>query len=159
MIPARLVASLRDRVYVLVCFEDESALDILQETAEFDNLWDRENPGQRYSFSFQGRLQTLDHILISEGLKKFYDDFQYAHTNVDYFDRESFEDQSTTDGHAVSDHDPLIVTLDDPARRGDPGAGRGGSPGNGLRPPDDRPGPPEKRPAPPEGRPGAPGPA
>ncbi|MGH3090105.1 MAG: endonuclease/exonuclease/phosphatase family protein [Rubrobacteraceae bacterium] len=93
----------------LNAFEDEPALEILQETGEFENLWEREEPEQRYSFSFQGRLQTLDHVLISAGLQPDYDDFQYAHISVDYFER------VPPDGHALTDHDPAIVTLDDEA--------------------------------------------
>lgn len=60
----------------------------------------------RHSFAFQGRLQTLDHILITRGLESKVEAFRYAHFDNDYFEREDPED-----GQHVSDHDPPVVTL------------------------------------------------
>jgi predicted extracellular nuclease len=88
-------------------FEDEVALDTLQDgTTTLDNLWDRAPEQERYSFQFQGRLQTLDHMLVTEGLRARVQDFRYAHFDNDYFEREDEQD-----GHHVSDHDPPVVTF------------------------------------------------
>jgi predicted extracellular nuclease len=91
----------------LNAFEDESALTTLQDGATtLDNLWDQAPEQERYSFAFQGRLQTLDHILVTRGLESRVEDFRYAHFDNDYFERED-----PASGHQVSDHDPPVVTL------------------------------------------------
>lgn len=60
----------------LNAFEDEGALRILQDgTTSLDNLWDRAPAGERYSFQFSGRLQTLDHILVTRALQNRISDF------------------------------------------------------------------------------------
>jgi predicted extracellular nuclease len=87
-------------------FEDEPALDVLQDGAtSLDNLWDRAPEHERYSFAFQGRLQTLDHVLVTDCLAAKVEDFDYVHLGNDYFDRR------TVDGHDASDHDPALVTF------------------------------------------------
>lgn len=91
----------------LNAFEDESALRTLEDgTTTLDNLWDLAPEQERYSFAFQGRLQTLDHVLITDGLKNKVGDFRFAHFDNDYFERDD-----PTDGHKVSDHDPPVLTL------------------------------------------------
>lgn len=91
----------------LNAFEDESALTTLQDgQTTLDNLWDAAPEQERYSFAFQGRLQTLDHVLVTDGLKNKVGDFRYAHFDNDYHERED-----PTDGHHVSDHDPPVLTL------------------------------------------------
>ncbi len=91
----------------LNAFEDESALRTLEDsTTTLDNLWDEAPAEERYSFAFQGKLQTLDHILITSGLKNRVGDFRYAHFDNDYYKR-----NDPADGHKVSDHDPPVLTL------------------------------------------------
>ena len=91
----------------LNAFEDESALTTLQDgKTTLDNLWDEAPAEERYSFAFQGKLQTLDHMLLTEGLQGRVEDFRYAHFDNDYHERED-----PADGHHVSDHDPPVVTL------------------------------------------------
>ncbi len=69
----------------LNAFEDESALTTLQDgTTTLDNLWDRAPADERYSFAFSGKLQTLDHILMTQGLQSKVGDFRYAHFDNDY---------------------------------------------------------------------------
>jgi predicted extracellular nuclease len=116
----------------LNAFEDESALTTLQDgKSSLTNLWSRAPEQERYSFAFQGRLQTLDHLLVTDGLDDAVLDFRYAHFDNDYHDREG-----VAGGHKVSDHDPPIVTLADP---NDPVALSCGAPlvvrkkGDGLR--------------------------
>ena len=91
----------------LNAFEDEGALRTLEDgTTTLDNLWDEAPEQERYSFAFQGRLQTLDHVLVTDGLKNKVGDLRYAHFDNDYFEREDPED-----GHHVSDHGPPVLTL------------------------------------------------
>ncbi|WP_166178337.1 lamin tail domain-containing protein [Rubrobacter tropicus] len=93
----------------LNAFEDESALRTLEDgETSLDNLWDAAPEQERYSFAFQGKLQTLDHVLVTSGLKNRIGDFRYAHFDNDYFER---DDQAEPDGHHVSDHDPPVLTL------------------------------------------------
>jgi predicted extracellular nuclease/Ca2+-binding RTX toxin-like protein len=88
-------------------FEDEGALATFQDgTTTLTNLWSQAPADNRYSFQFSGRLQTLDHILVTDGLEARVADMRYAHFDNDYFDR-----RSATDGQNASDHDPPIVTL------------------------------------------------
>lgn len=88
-------------------FENESALRTLEDgKTTLDNLWDTAPAEERYSFAFQGRLQTLDHVLVTRGLQSKVGDFRYAHFDNDYYEREK-----PTDGHHVSDHDPPVLTL------------------------------------------------
>lgn len=91
----------------LNAFEDEGALKILQDgETTLDNLWDDAPAEERYSFQFSGKLQTLDHLLVTQGLQGKINDFRYAHFDNDYYKRED-----RTDGHKVSDHDPPVLTL------------------------------------------------
>ena len=97
-------------------YEDESALRILEDVARLENLWFRVPEGQAYSTEFSGVLQTLDHILVSEGLADKVEDFRYAHISTHYYDRAAAglkgrEGAPFADGHAQSDHDPAILTL------------------------------------------------
>ncbi|MEJ7716806.1 MAG: hypothetical protein WKF31_02155 [Thermoleophilaceae bacterium] len=116
----------------LNAFEDEEPLEILEEEGDLDNLCDEEEEELRYSFQFQGKLQTLDHILVTDGLNEDLQAFQYAHFNVDYFEREApGTGTPTTDGHKLSVHDPPIFTLGPVGDDGN-GGGDGGS-SNGKR--------------------------
>jgi len=93
----------------LNAFEDESALRTLEDgTTTLDNQWDLAPAAERYSFQFGGRLQTLDHVLVTEGLASRVADFRYAHIDNDYAERRG---TAGADGHNVSDHDPPLLTL------------------------------------------------
>ena len=94
----------------LNAFEDESALRTMEDgTTSLDNLWDEAPAENRYSFQFSGKLQTLDHILVTGGLAPAVEDFRYAHFDNDYHERGDAGE--TGDGHSVSDHDPAVLTL------------------------------------------------
>ena len=104
----------------LNAFETESPLQVLQgDQSTLTNLWEKAPRGEAYSFQFQGRLQTLDHALITDGLEPKVEDFLYAHIDNDYYERVTQpgpEIEPTApgepDGHKVSDHDPPVLTLD-----------------------------------------------
>lgn len=99
----------------LNAFEDETPLGILTDgTTTLTNLWSTAGTDNAYSFQFSGRLQTLDHMLISDGLNAYAPTLTYAHFNTDYYDRQWDEpslDGSFSDGHSFSDHDPPVLTL------------------------------------------------
>ncbi|MDQ3709025.1 MAG: lamin tail domain-containing protein [Actinomycetota bacterium] len=91
----------------LNAFEDEPALTELTDgETSLRNLWFDAPAQERYSFAFSGKLQTLDHMLVTDGLDNRVDDFRYAHFDNDYYERED-----PTDGHRVSDHDPPLGTF------------------------------------------------
>lgn len=90
----------------LNAFEDESPLAEIQQGGTLTNLWDRAPEQERYSFAFQGRLQTLDHALVTADLLPQVTDVRYAHLSNDYA-------EDTANGLHVSDHDPPVVTLKD----------------------------------------------
>jgi predicted extracellular nuclease len=91
----------------LNAFEDESALLELTDTeTSLRNLWFDAPVEERYSFVFSGKLQTLDHMLVTDGLDNRVDDFRYAHFDNDYYQRDD-----PADGHHVSDHDPPLGTF------------------------------------------------
>jgi predicted extracellular nuclease len=90
----------------LNAFEDEPPLVAMQQGGTLTNLWDRAPEQERYSFAFQGRLQTLDHALVTSDLLPRVTDVRYAHLDNDYAGRAAL-------GLHVSDHDPPVVTLQD----------------------------------------------
>lgn len=134
----------------LNAFEDESALQALEDgTTSLDNLWVEAPEEERYSFAFSGKLQTLDHILVTDGLPPKVDDFLYAHMDNDYYERDDADE--TGDGHKVSDHDPPVATL---SKKPGPPGGKPDKPGKPKGDPKDKPKgkEPGERPGPP-GRP------
>ena len=85
-------------------FEDEGAPTTLGQA--LNPLWGLAPAQERYSFQFNGRLQTLDHMFVSDALLERVQHFNYAHFDNDYYER-----ADPSDGHHVSDHDPPVVTL------------------------------------------------
>jgi predicted extracellular nuclease len=68
---------------------------------------------QRYSYTYDGNAQVLDHVLVTENLKPNVKGFGYARVNAD------FPEAFRGDGSRVerySDHDPAVAyfTLDTP---------------------------------------------
>jgi predicted extracellular nuclease len=91
----------------LNAFEDEGALSTLQTPqSTLDNLWDAVPHDQAYSYHFNGLLQTLDHVLVTDGIAAKVEGFTYAHFDNGYSQR-----LAQPDGHHVSDHDPPVLTL------------------------------------------------
>ncbi|CAB4892042.1 unannotated protein [freshwater metagenome] len=130
----------------LNAFEDESPLAVMQQGGTLTNLWDRAPEQERYSFAFQGRLQTLDHALVTADLLPQVTDVRYAHLDNDYAEQPSL-------GLHVSDHDPPVVTLKDaaPGTPAEPTGPQGPAGPTGPAGPQGVPGP--------TGATGAPGPA
>jgi predicted extracellular nuclease len=87
-------------------FEDAPALtgDLVAGGTTLKNLWSRAPATNRYSFMYNGQLQTLDHIFITKKLTAL--GLLYVHFDNDYYER-----NATTSPTGVSDHDPPVVTL------------------------------------------------
>ena len=81
-------------------FEFVSPILDLETNLGFTNLTNTLPEDERYSFNFQGNSQSLDHILVSEGLKDGAE-FDIVHVNSEFAETEQ----------RASDHDPLLVGL------------------------------------------------
>lgn len=82
-------------------FEFAKPLEIL-ESAGLVNMIKELPREDRYSYTYQGNSQVLDHILISEHLRDKAA-VDALHINADY---------SSVSGKRASDHDPILVQLD-----------------------------------------------
>lgn len=77
------------------------------------NLYDVQldrTPSSAYTFGFQGQVQTLDHLFVSDALRDGLVDVRSAKINVDYPADASGEDP-TYGRFGVSDHDPELATF------------------------------------------------
>ena len=110
----------------LNAMEFESALDELTDgETTLTNLVEQLPATDRYSFQSLGRLQLLDHLLVTGGLADAVADVRIAHFDTEYYDRTLINagagcDGVTppavcSDGHKASDRDPPLVTLNLPA--------------------------------------------
>lgn len=81
-------------------FEFSSTLEILKGGGDpvLEDLALRPSPRGRYEYVFEGNSQTLDHVLVSNGLSGA-TTFDPVHVNAEFADQ-------------VSDHDPLVAGLD-----------------------------------------------
>jgi predicted extracellular nuclease len=93
-------------------FEDSPALtqNLVSPGVSLQNLWSDAPADNRYSFQFDGQLQTLDHIFVSDGLHAGVNDVRYVHFDNDYFER-----NETHTAAGVSDHDPPLITINLPS--------------------------------------------
>lgn len=88
-------------------FIDTLPIDTL-EAANLVHVYDSIGDGQLpYTYIFEGRTQTLDHILVSNGLFDALVTVEALHINAD-FPLPDFEDVSA---ERTSDHDPLIAVF------------------------------------------------
>jgi predicted extracellular nuclease len=89
-------------------YEDSPALtqDLVAGDTTLRNLWSKAPATNRYSFQYQGQLQTLDHIFVNEPLADRFVSLRYVHFDNDYYER---NDTSSPTG--VSDHDPPVATF------------------------------------------------
>jgi endonuclease/exonuclease/phosphatase family metal-dependent hydrolase len=89
-------------------YEDSPALtqDLVSGDTTLRNLWSKAPATNRYSFQYQGQLQTLDHIFVNEPLADRFVSLRYVHFDNDYYER-----NDTTSPTGVSDHDPPVATF------------------------------------------------
>jgi uncharacterized protein len=74
------------------------------------DLWKKAPADNRYSFQFDGLLETLDHVFVTKKLAKQVEEIRYVHFDNDYYQR-----NETTSPTGVSDHDPPVVRIALPA--------------------------------------------
>ena len=67
--------------------------------------------GQRYSYTFDGNAQELDHVLISQNLLPRIATLEYGRLDADF--PESIRGDASQPGR-ISDHDPLVAYFDFP---------------------------------------------
>ncbi|HQU84469.1 MAG TPA: hypothetical protein PKY59_15130, partial [Pyrinomonadaceae bacterium] len=79
---------------------------------DFFNLVDFIKQNDRYSYSFDGNAQVLDHFLINEALKKHINGFGFARLNADF--PEIYRNDASR-VERFSDHDAAVAyfTFDD----------------------------------------------
>lgn len=79
---------------------------------DLTNLVDTLPPGQRYSFSFDGNGQALDHVLVTSNLLELVRAFAFARNDADF--PESYRGVATRP-ERVSDHDMPVATFQFPS--------------------------------------------
>ncbi|HXG83570.1 MAG TPA: hypothetical protein VNI84_06020 [Pyrinomonadaceae bacterium] len=84
---------------VLIASEDLVNPDLI-------NLVDLIEEDQRYSYVYGGNAQTLDHILVTDSMRKHLAGFGFARLNADF--PETFRGDATR-AERFSDHDPAIA--------------------------------------------------
>jgi predicted extracellular nuclease len=94
----------------LNAFQDSPSMATLAAGTTLRDLWSKAPAEDRYSFQFDGLLETLDHIFVTKKLAKQVEEIRYVH-----FDNDYFEPNETTSPIGVSDHDPPVVRLTIPA--------------------------------------------
>jgi hypothetical protein len=70
------------------------------------NLVEEAAPEQRYSYSFNGNAQAIDHALATQNLLPFFTRLHYARANADF--PETFRSDPARP-ERISDHDPLVA--------------------------------------------------
>ncbi|MCM3127985.1 S-layer homology domain-containing protein [Paenibacillus provencensis] len=121
-------------------FQFTETADILRGD-ELDNLIDTLPAGERYTYTYDGNSQVLDHILVSKNLTE-HTQTDVIHLNADF----------TEASGRVSDHDPVMAQIDilaagseetpgNPDPGTDPGTDSGNPPSSGTNPPVDNPKP------------------
>ncbi|MGY3266055.1 lamin tail domain-containing protein [Lysobacter sp. HA35] len=84
---------------------------------DFVNLTTVEPQDQRYSFSFDGNAQSLDHVLVNEDLVIATRDLQVDHARINADFPETNRDDAASPSR-LSDHDPVVAYFV-PRRRAD----------------------------------------
>ncbi|HBR58190.1 MAG TPA: hypothetical protein DEA22_12105, partial [Blastocatellia bacterium] len=82
---------------------------------DFINLTDGLQPGDRYSFVFEGTPQTLDHVIINELAFSMVQDYQIARNNADFPETSDLTDDPTRSERS-SDHDMPVAYFKFPIR-------------------------------------------
>lgn len=82
---------------------------------DFINLTDGLQPGDRYSFVFEGTPQTLDHVIVNELAFSMVQDYQIARNNADFPESAEFADDAARPERS-SDHDMPVAYFKFPIR-------------------------------------------
>jgi uncharacterized protein len=90
----------------LNAFQDSPSMETLRVGNSLRDLWSKAPADNRYSYAYDGLLETLDHIFVTKKLAKQVEEIRYVHFDNDYYQRD--EVSSPT---GVSDHDPPVVRI------------------------------------------------
>jgi uncharacterized protein len=94
-------------------YQDAPALtgNLVTDTS-LEDLWNRAPVNNRYSYQFDGQLETLDHIFVDSFLSPRVKQIRYVHFDNNYAARANPDSPIE-----VSDHDPPVAVLAVPASR------------------------------------------
>jgi uncharacterized protein len=90
-------------------FEDDPLMAVIRSGGPLTNLTDTLPPHENYSYVHDGIAQTLDHILLSAGLRERLNHTQFARINADY---PAAWHGDLARAERYSDHDIPVVYLD-----------------------------------------------
>jgi uncharacterized protein len=90
----------------LNAFQNSPSMEALKVGTSLRDLWSKAPAENRYSYEFDGLLETLDHIFVTKKLAKQVEEIRYVHFDNDYYQR-----NETTSPTGVSDHDPPVVRI------------------------------------------------
>lgn len=85
-------------------FNDDLGSETMMQLQGYVNLYERHvAASERYSYIYNGRAQAVDHIILTQGMDRFYLSGGPVHVNADFADPLPGQDGRT------SDHDPLVA--------------------------------------------------
>jgi predicted extracellular nuclease len=90
----------------LNAFQDSPSMETLRGGNSLRDLWSKAPADNRYSYAYDGLLETLDHIFVTKKLAKRVEEIRYVHFDNDYYQRDE-----TSSPTGVSDHDPPVVRI------------------------------------------------
>ncbi|MGH2941035.1 MAG: endonuclease/exonuclease/phosphatase family protein [Solirubrobacterales bacterium] len=90
----------------LNAFQDSPSMETLRVGNSLRDLWSKAPADNRYSYAYDGLLETLDHIFVTKKLANQVEEIRYVHFDNDYYERDE-----TSSPTGVSDHDPPVVRI------------------------------------------------
>jgi uncharacterized protein len=90
----------------LNAFQNSPSMEALKVGTSLRDLWSKAPAEDRYSYEYDGLLETLDHIFVTKKLAKQVEEIRYVHFDNDYYQRDE-----TSSPTGVSDHDPPVVRI------------------------------------------------
>ncbi|HVW48446.1 MAG TPA: lamin tail domain-containing protein [Solirubrobacterales bacterium] len=90
----------------LNAFQNSPSMESLTEGTSLRDLWSKAPADDRYSYAYDGLLETLDHIFVTKKLARQVEEIRYVHFDNDYYER-----NESTSPTGVSDHDPPVVRI------------------------------------------------
>jgi uncharacterized protein len=90
----------------LNAFQNSPSMEALTGETSLRDLWFKAPAENRYSYAYDGLLETLDHIFVTKKLAKQVEEIRYVHFDNDYYERDE-----TSSPTGVSDHDPPVVRI------------------------------------------------
>ena len=93
-------------------FEFSNPVSIL-ESAGLTSLIKTLPQNQRYTYNFEGNVQTLDHVLVSNNLRSKLDGYDVVHVNSEFAAQDSDHDPSVARFNLAKNNAPTVQPLDD----------------------------------------------